>query len=248
MERDNVTSTLEDVGAVVLANACGPCIGQVSKIATIVVASNVAVVEKRRPKGGRKRYVDSFPIASNSLYNFTAILTSFNRNFKSRNDGNKLTMNFLASPTIVTAMAFSGKLSFNPMTDSLALPSGEKFRFSAPSGQDLPSAGFIPGETAFYPRTMPPPQPDTEIVISKDSQRLELLEPFASPFPHGKLELPPLKVLMRVRGKYAPDHSTAASKTLEIGKCTTDHISAAVRTVQVWTWRLPSDSLNRAHG
>lgn len=141
----------------------------------------------------------------------TAILTSFNRNFKSRNDGNRLTMNFLASPTIVTAMAFSGKLSFNPMTDSLPLTSGENFRFSPPSGLDLPPAGFTLGETSFYPTATPTPQPDTEIVISKDSQRLELLEPFSSHFEGGRTELPPLKVLMRVRGK-----------------CTTDHISAAV--------------------
>ncbi|KAJ6604391.1 aconitate hydratase [Mycena vulgaris] len=183
MERDNVTSTLEDVGAVVLANACGPCIGQ----------------WKRDDQKAEEN----------------AILTSFNRNFKSRNDGNRLTMNFLASPTIVTAMAFSGKLSFNPMTDSLTLPSGENFRFSPPSGQDLPSAGFTLGETTFYPTTMPKPQPDTEIVISKDSQRLELLEPFSSPFEGGKKELPPLKVLMRVRGKCTTDHISAAGPWLK---------------------------------
>ncbi|KAJ7275301.1 aconitase family-domain-containing protein [Mycena haematopus] len=183
MERDNVTSTLEDVGAVVLANACGPCIGQWKR--------------------------DDHKTEEN------AILTSFNRNFKSRNDGNRLTMNFLASPTIVTAMAFSGKLSFNPMTDSLPLPSGETFRFSAPSGQDLPSAGFTLGESSFYPTPTPEPQPDTEIVISKDSQRLELLEPFASHFEGGKMELPPMKVLMRVRGKCTTDHISAAGPWLK---------------------------------
>lgn len=120
-------------------------------------------------------------------------------------------MNFLASPTLVTAMAFSGKLSFNPVTDSLTLPNGEQFKFKAPLGQDLPSAGFTPGETAFYPHPMPEPQPDTQVVIKPDSQRLELLEPFPTHFQDAKLELPALKVLMRVRGK-----------------CTTDHISAAV--------------------
>ena len=125
-------------------------------------------------------------------------------------------MNFLASPTVVTAMAFSGKLSFNPMTDSIPLPSGESFRFTPPHGQDLPAAGFTPGETSFYPTPTPVPQPDTEVVIHPDSQRLELLAPFSSHFGEGSgnsrgLELPALKVLMRVRGK-----------------CTTDHISAAV--------------------
>lgn len=120
-------------------------------------------------------------------------------------------MNFLASPTIVTAMAFSGKLSFNPVTDTLALPNGERFKFSPPSGQDLPSAGFSLGDVTFYPQPMPEPQSDTQVVIKPNSQRLELLEPFPTHF-NGTLELPKLKVLMRVRGK-----------------CTTDHISAAVR-------------------
>lgn len=118
-------------------------------------------------------------------------------------------------------MAFSGKLSFNPMTDSLTLPSGKPFRFSAPSGQDLPPRGFTQGETAFYPKASPEPSVETEIVIKTDSQRLEVLAPFTSHFgdasgnPRG-LELPALKVLMRVRGK-----------------CTTDHISAAVSMIGV---------------
>lgn len=123
-------------------------------------------------------------------------------------------MNFLASPTIVTAMAFSGKLTFNPMTDSITLPSGEPFKFTAPTGQDLPFAGFTAGRTSYYPEPTPTPQPGELVVIKPDSQRLELLKPFSSHFgdpnPRG-LELPSLKVLMRVRGK-----------------CTTDHISAAV--------------------
>ncbi|KAI0815282.1 aconitate hydratase [Irpex lacteus] len=186
MERDKVTDVLEDVGAVVLANACGPCIGQ----------------WKRDEKKGEDN----------------AILTSFNRNFKSRNDGNALTKNFLASPTIVTAMAFSGKLSFNPVTDSIPLPSGESFKFTPPRGQDLPSEGFTLGRTTFYPQPTPEPQPDTEIVIKPDSQRLELLQPFGSHFgehnPRG-LELPKLKVLMRVRGKCTTDHISAAGPWLK---------------------------------
>lgn len=123
-------------------------------------------------------------------------------------------MNFLASPTIVTAMAFSGKLSFNPMTDSIPLPSGEMFKFSPPQGYKLPSEGFAAGDTSFYPSPSPAISPETQIVINPTSERLELLEPFGSHFgshnPRGD-ELPSLKVLMRVRGK-----------------CTTDHISAAV--------------------
>jgi homoaconitase len=121
-------------------------------------------------------------------------------------------MNFLASPTIVTAMAFSGKLSFNPVTDSLKLPSGESFKFNPPSGQDLPSSGFALGDISYQPTPVPEPQPKTEVIIRKESQRLEVLEPFPSHFNDSILELPQMKVLMRVRGK-----------------CTTDHISAAVR-------------------
>ncbi|KAI0961362.1 hypothetical protein AcV7_000481 [Taiwanofungus camphoratus] len=190
MERDQVTDALQGVGAVVLANACGPCIGQ----------------WKRDDKKGEEN----------------AILTSFNRNFKSRNDGNRLTMNFLASPTIVTAMAFSGKLSFNPMTDSIPLSSGESFKFSPPRGQDLPSAGFTSGETTFYPRPTPEPEPETEVIIKSDSQRLELLEPFPSHFGKGSgndrgLELPSLKILMRVRGKCTTDHISAAATNDEGG-------------------------------
>ncbi|KAI6133232.1 hypothetical protein EDD16DRAFT_1734858 [Pisolithus croceorrhizus] len=186
MERDGVTSSLQDVGATVLANACGPCIGQ----------------WKREDAKGKEN----------------AILTSFNRNFKSRNDGNRYTMNFLASPTVVTAMAFSGKLSFDPTTDSITLPSGEPFKFSSPKGQDLPLNGFTLGNHSYYPSPMPQPQPETEVIIKKTSQRLELLEPFPSHFgPHNPrgLELPALKVLMRVRGKCTTDHISAAGPWLK---------------------------------
>ncbi|KAF8222261.1 aconitate hydratase [Tricholoma matsutake] len=188
MERDDVTPILEDVGAVVLANACGPCIGQ----------------WRRDDKKDEEN----------------AILTSFNRNFKSRNDGNRLTMNFLASPTIVTAMAFSGKLSFNPITDSLVLPSGKTFKFSPPSGQDLPSAGFTAGDKSYYPEPTPRPSPAAEVVIQPGSQRLEFLEPFQSHFGEAAenqrgLELPPLEVLMRVRGKCTTDHISAAGPWLK---------------------------------
>ncbi|KAA1468628.1 aconitate hydratase [Dentipellis sp. KUC8613] len=188
MERDNVTEALESVGATVLANACGPCIGQ----------------WKREDKKDEEN----------------AILTSFNRNFKSRNDGNKLTMNFLASPTIVTAMAFSGKLSFNPLTDSITLPSGESLKFTPPSGKDLPPAGFTAGETSYYPSPTPEPQPETEVLISPTSQRLEELKPFSSHFGPGSgnprgLELPSLRVLMRVRGKCTTDHISAAGPWLK---------------------------------
>lgn len=127
-------------------------------------------------------------------------------------------MNFLASPTVVTAMAFSGKLSFNPMTDSIPTPDGGSFTFQPPKGQDLPAAGFTPGNTDFYPIRNPKPQPEVDIVIKPDSQRLEILEPFGSHFgPHNPrgLELPSLKVLLRVRGKCTTDHISAAGPWLK---------------------------------
>jgi len=147
-------------------------------------------------------------------------------------------MNFLASPTIVTAVAFSGKLSFNPMTDALTLPSGEQFRFAPPAGQDLPTKGFTQGNTDYYPTPIPEPQPETEVIIRKDSQRLELLEPFPSHFDEGScntrgLELPPLKVLMRVRGKCTTDHISAAVSEMSIGLShTTDLSTGSVVEIQ----------------
>jgi homoaconitase len=169
IERDGLQETLEGVGATVLANACGPCIGQWN----------------RNEKLGEEN----------------AILTSFNRNFKARNDGNLKTMNFLTSPEIVTAMSFAGNLSFNPMTDSLDTPNGP-FKFSPPSGQRVPDKGFTPGDLSFSPSPNPAPVPETEIAISPDSQRLEILEPFGSAFSNGQRELPKMKCLMRVRGKW----------------------------------------------
>ncbi|CCM02792.1 uncharacterized protein FIBRA_04903 [Fibroporia radiculosa] len=223
MERDDVTNTLQGVGAVVLANACGPCIGQWKR------------EDKKEEENGKLHLAsrpevllilcfsnfDIFQSVRRSSVGLKLNLTfRTSSNFKSRNDGNRLTMNFLASPTIVTAMAFSGKLSFNPMTDAIMTPSGKPFKFSPPVGQDLPSAGFTPGETAFYPMPIPEPQPETEVIVRRDSQRLELLEPFPSHFGEDcgnmrGLELPTLKVLMRVRGKCTTDHISAAGPWLK---------------------------------
>ena len=146
-------------------------------------------------------------------------------------------MNFLASPTIVTAMAFSGKLSFNPQTDTLTLPSGENFKFTPPSGQDLPEQGFAQGNPTYYPVSNPRPRPEVQVVIKRDSQRLELLEPFSSHFVElsgsgHRTELPALKVLARIRGK-----------------CTTDHISAAVNLcLLIDSEKLCAHTLGRALG
>ncbi|KAK4689647.1 homoaconitase, partial [Tremellales sp. Uapishka_1] len=182
IERDGLQGTLEDVGATVLANACGPCIGQ----------------WKRDEKKGEDN----------------AILTSFNRNFKARNDGNLKTMNFLASPELVTAMAFSGDLNFNPITDSIQTPSGP-FKFLAPSGDRLPTSGFTPGDLSFSPAPSPVPQPETEIKIAPTSTRLEILEPFGSIFKDGPREMEDMTCLMRVKGKCTTDHISAAGAWLK---------------------------------
>ncbi|MCJ1430449.1 aconitate hydratase, partial [Sticta canariensis] len=112
LARDSTLSTFSSAGGTVLANACGPCIGQ-----------------WKRTDG-------------TSRGDKNAILSSYNRNFKGRNDGNPATMNFLASPEIVTAMSYAGSTTFNPLTDSIPTPSGAPFRFAAPHGSDLPSSGF----------------------------------------------------------------------------------------------------------
>lgn len=173
-----------------LANACGPCIGQWD----------------RKDCQGEEN----------------AILTSFNRNFRGRNDANKKTMNFLASPDIVTAMAFSGRLSFNPITDTLLDKDGNPFKFDPPTGIELPKQGFTEGNTSYIPQANPEPQEDAEIVIHPDSTRLELLAPFEPNFTKAqladtsaKLELTGLQCLLRIRGKCTTDEISAAGPWLK---------------------------------
>ncbi|EFQ98487.1 aconitate hydratase [Nannizzia gypsea CBS 118893] len=181
LERDQTLSTFSSAGGTVLANACGPCIGQ-----------------WKRTDGVKKG-------ESN------AILTSYNRNFRGRNDGNTATMNFLASPEIVTAMSYAGSTTFNPMTDSLTTPSGESFKFTAPVGSDLPSAGFATGNPDFQP-SAGVPDPSAEVVVSPTSDRLALLEPF-EPFPPH--DLSSLRVLYKVKGQCTTDTISAAGPWLK---------------------------------
>ena len=190
IERDGLTDMFENAGAKILANACGPCIGQWDR-------SNESLYV------ATKDSEDKFPANS--------ILTSFNRNFRARNDGNPNTFNFLTSPEIVTAMIYAGSTNFNPMTDSLVTESGSTFKFSPPPpALELPEAsngGFTKGpRTEFYPETDPKPVEDCPVVVSPTSERLSLLEPFEA-FDNKEVET---TVLLKVKGK-----------------CTTDHISAA---------------------
>jgi homoaconitase len=175
MERDGLINVFEKNDAIVLANACGPCIGQWDR-------------------------------GDNAPKDENVIFTSFNRNFKARNDGNRNTMNFLTSPDIVTAMIYSGDMNFNPLKDSIKLENGEEFKFNPPTGEDLPSNGFIKGREEFYPELEPQPKSEVEISVSPESDRLELLEPFEK-WNGKEIET---TVILKVEGK-----------------CTTDHISAA---------------------
>ncbi|KAF2156484.1 mitochondrial aconitate hydratase [Myriangium duriaei CBS 260.36] len=181
LDRDQTLSTFSSAGGVVLANACGPCIGMWSRTDGVEKGSS------------------------------NAIFTSYNRNFRGRNDGNAKTMNFLASPELVTAMSYAGSTTFNPITDSIPLPSGQSFRFSPPVGQDLPAAGFAPGVASLAP-TPPQPNPEVEVVISPTSSRLAVLEPFA-PFPQSNLSN--LRVLLKVRGQCTTDTISAAGPWLK---------------------------------
>ncbi|KAM0326878.1 hypothetical protein ACHAPQ_007566 [Fusarium lateritium] len=181
LERDGTLETFEEAGGIVLSNACGPCIGQ-----------------WKRHDGVEKG-------TSN------AILTSYNRNFRGRNDGNPDTMNFLASPEIVTAMAFAGSTTFNPVTDSIKTPDGKDFKFSPPHGLEGPQTPFESGNAELGVLSQAP-DPNTKIAISPTSERLAFLNPFPA-FPSS--DLSGLRVLVKVTGKCTTDTISAAGPWLK---------------------------------
>ena len=175
IRRDGQMEAMTAVGATVLANACGPCIGQ------------------WRRDGMEQGQANS-------------IVSSFNRNFPKRNDGNPGTLSFIGSPEMVATYALSGSLSFNPMTDDLTAADGSRFRLQPPApAPDLPADGFIRDATGF----VAPPENcgDLEIVIDPASKRLQKLDPFDPWDGQDYVELP---LLIKAKGK-----------------CTTDHISPA---------------------
>lgn len=179
IERDGQMQTFNDVGAMLLANACGPCIGQWNR--------------KDVKKGERN-----------------SIITSYNRNFSGRNDANFATHAFVASPDIVTAMAFAGDLTFNPMTDSLKGADGKEFRFDEPKGIEIPSKGYDAGQDTFQPP--PADGSNIEVVIRPDSERLQRLEPFEKWDGKNPTDLP---VLIKVKGKCTTDHISAGGPWLK---------------------------------
>ena len=175
VERDGYLDAFIKIGGTVLANACGPCIGQWDR------------------KGADKNEKNS-------------IITSFNRNFAKRADGNPNTHGFVASPEIVTAMAIAGNLNFNPLKDSLLSDDGVEVFLEEPFGEELPAAGFDVEENGF----LDPSEFDggnIEINIDQNSKRLQLLQPFE---PWNGKNIKGVKLLIKAKGK-----------------CTTDHISMA---------------------
>jgi aconitate hydratase len=174
IERDGHLSELTEFGGLILANACGPCIGMWKRMDI---------------KTGERN----------------TIVTSFNRNFAKRNDGNAETLAFVASPEITTALAIAGSLSFNPLTDELVNEKGEKVKLDPPSGEELPKNGFASGESGYIPPSKN--GSDVEVIVKPDSERLQLLKPFK---PWDGKDLEDLVILLKVQGK-----------------CTTDHISMA---------------------
>ena len=181
IERDGQIETLKSIGATVLANACGPCIGQ-----------------WHRPelKDGEKN----------------SIVTSFNRNFPGRNDGKRDTMNFIASPEIVTAFALGGSLSFNPLEDSLETQDGKKIRLSPPEiAPEVPEKGFVLAENVYVP---PSENPDNvQVIIDPNSDRLQKLEPFK---PWNGNDFTQLSLLIKAKGKCTTDHISPAGSWLRL--------------------------------
>ncbi len=179
IERDGYLNTFDQMGGVVLANACGPCIGQWA------------------------RHSDD-PNRKNS------IITSFNRNFKARNDGNPNTHAFVASPEIVTALTIAGDLGFNPLTDTLTNANGEQVKLDEPKGLEMPPKGFAVEDAGYQA-----PAEDgskVSVIVDPQSTRLQLLEPFKA---WEGTDLNGLKLLIKAKGKCTTDHISMAGPWLK---------------------------------
>jgi aconitate hydratase len=178
IKRDGLIDTFEKIGGTVLANACGPCIGQ----------------WKRTDVGPNQK---------------NAIVSSFNRNFPGRNDGSQETLSFITSPDVVTALAFAGTLEFNPLTDTLTAPNGERVRFTALEGEELPRQGFARGAEGYEE---PAADPDSvKIEIPVNSERLQVLGPFVAWDGKDFIDLP---ILVKTKGKTTTDHISPAGPWL----------------------------------
>ena len=181
IERDGQIDTLKSIGATVLANACGPCIGQ---------------WQRPELKDGEKN----------------SIVTSFNRNFPGRNDGKRDTMNFIASPEIVTAFALGGSLSFNPLEDLLETKDGKKIKLSPPEpAPEVPENGFVQAEGVYV---SPSDNPENvTVLIDPNSDRLQKLEPF---LPWDGNDFSDLNLMLKAKGKCTTDHISPAGPWLRL--------------------------------
>jgi len=179
VQRDGLLDTFAEMGGVVLANACGPCIGQWA----------------RHTEDPKRR---------------NSIITSFNRNFAKRNDGNPNTHAFVASPEIVTAFAIAGDLTFNPLTDTLINNKGEAVMLDEPTGVELPPNGFAVEDAGY----VAPAENGShvQVIVDPNSDRLELLEPFET---WNGSDLKGLRLLIKAQGKCTTDHISMAGPWLK---------------------------------
>ncbi|HCB34425.1 MAG TPA: aconitate hydratase [Acidimicrobiaceae bacterium] len=181
IERDGLLADLEALGATVLANACGPCIGQWDRSAEPGHRAGAANV----------------------------IVTSYNRNFPKRNDGDAATLAFVTSPETVMALALAGTLDFDPLSDTLADDAGNQVALEVPVGVELPEAGFDPGDVGFV--APPADGSGVAVSVSPTSDRLQVLEPFA---PWDGSDYEDLPVLVKAQGKFTTDHISMAGPWL----------------------------------
>ena len=182
IERDGLLADFEALGATVLANACGPCIGQWDR-------------------SDEEGHTAGEP---------NVIVTSYNRNFPKRNDGDAATLAFVTSPETVMALALAGTVDFDPLTDTLTNNQGVKVSLSVPTGIELPPDGFDPGRDTF----VAPPSDGSQVQVKVDpsSERLQLLEPFPAWDGSDYEDLP---VLVKAQGKFTTDHISMAGPWLK---------------------------------
>lgn len=178
IERDGLLKTLVEFGGTVLANACGPCIGQWQR----------DDIEKGKPN---------------------SIVTSFNRNFRGRNDANPETLSFITGPEMVVAYAASGSLGFDPNRDTLKAGNGKDVKLCLPEGPELPKSGFVRGDSGF----IEPASDGSKIDLSVNptSERLQILNPFIKW--DGK-DFTSQILLVKTKGKTTTDHISPAGKWL----------------------------------
>jgi len=181
IERDGQMASLKEIGGTVLANACGPCIGQWKRDSVIASKPNT-------------------------------IVTSYNRNFPRRNDGQPTTMNFIASPEITVALSLAGKLSFNPLTDSLTGADGRPFKLEPPQqAPDVPEKGFDKGESRYH--APPDDGSGVELNVDPNSQRLQLLKPWPK---WDGTDIEDAPVLVKAKGKCTTDAISPAGPWLRL--------------------------------